>query len=65
MDRGIRDNNDPIDSTGLPSLDEALSGILAGDNIVWHVDRIQDYQAFVTPYVQAAEIGRASCRERV
>jgi hypothetical protein len=54
MTRDIRENNDPIDTTGLPSLDAALSGILAGDNIVWHVDRIQDYQAFVTPYVQAA-----------
>ena len=52
--RGIRDHNDPVDTTGLPSLDNALGGILAGDNIVWHVDRIQDYRAFVTPYVQAA-----------
>ena len=52
--RTIRDHNDPVDTTGLPSLDAALSGILAGDNIVWHVDRIQDYQAFVTPYAQAA-----------
>ena len=41
-------------TTGLPSLDEALSRILAGDNIVWHVERIEDYQAFVIPYVQAA-----------
>ncbi|HPS09505.1 MAG TPA: hypothetical protein PLG22_18400, partial [Kiritimatiellia bacterium] len=40
--RGIRDHNDPVDTTGLPSLDNALGGILAGDNIVWHVDRIQD-----------------------
>ena len=54
MQRDIRDHNDPIDTTGLPRLDDALSGILAGDNIVWHVDRIQDYRAFVTPYVQAA-----------
>jgi hypothetical protein len=54
MDRDIREHNDPTDTTGLPSLDEALSGILAGDNIVWHVDRIEDYQAFVTPYVQAS-----------
>jgi hypothetical protein len=54
LTRDIRENNDPIDTTGLPSLDASLSGILAGDNIVWHVDRIQDYQAFVTPYVQAA-----------
>ena len=54
MVRDIREHNDPVDTTGLPSLDAALSGILAGDNIVWHMDRIQDYQAFVTPYVQAA-----------
>jgi hypothetical protein len=54
MGRDIRDHNDPIDTTGLPSLDDSLSGILAGDNIVWHVDRIQDYQSFVKPYVQAA-----------
>ncbi len=54
LGRGIRDHNDPIDTTGLPSLDESLSGILAGDNIVWHVDRIQDYQSFVEPYVRAA-----------
>jgi hypothetical protein len=52
--RSIRDHNDPIDTTGLPSLDAALSGILAGDNIVWHVDRIEDYRAFVLPYVHAA-----------
>ena len=52
--RSIRDHNEPLDTTGLPSLDDALSGVLAGDNIVWHVDRIQDYQAFVTPYVKAA-----------
>ncbi len=54
MQRDIRDHNEPLDTTGLPLLDDALSGILAGDNIVWHVDRIQDYRAFVTPYVQAA-----------
>jgi len=54
MERDIREHNDPVDTTGLPSLDVSLSGILAGDNIVWHVDRIQDYHAFVTPYVQAA-----------
>jgi len=54
MVRDIREHNEPIDTTGLPSLDDSLSGILAGDNIVWHVDRIQDYRSFVTPYVQAA-----------
>jgi hypothetical protein len=45
----------PAHTTGLPSLDTALSGILAGDNIVWHVEAIQDYQAFVTPFVHAAQ----------
>lgn len=41
-------------TTGLPSLDAALCKIRAGDNIVWHVESIEDYQAFVTPYVRAA-----------
>jgi hypothetical protein len=49
-------------TTGLPSLDAALSGIRAGDNIVWHVETIEDYQAFVTPYVRAA---RRDCRRLV
>lgn len=52
--RDIRDHNDPIDTTGLPSLDAVLSGILAGDNIVWHVESIEDYRAFVNPFTQAA-----------
>lgn len=46
-------------TTGLPGLDRVLKGILPGDNIVWHVDTIEEYQAFVTPYVDAAiEAGR-------
>jgi hypothetical protein len=40
-------------TTGLPGLDRALKGILPGDNIVWQVDSIEDYQALVTPYVRA------------
>ncbi len=40
-------------TTGLPGLDRALKGILPGDNIVWQVDAIKDYQALVTPYVEA------------
>ena len=34
-------NNIPIDTTGLPQLDAALTGILAGDNSVWNVDDIE------------------------
>ena len=41
-------------STGLPGLDQMLKGLLAGDNIVWEVDSIEDYLPFVTPYWQAA-----------
>ena len=41
-------------STGLRSLDEVLNGILAGDNIVWQVDCIADYEAFVHPYCKQA-----------
>jgi pyruvate, water dikinase len=40
-------------TTGLPGLDKALKGILPGDNIVWQVEAIEDYQALVTPFVQA------------
>ena len=46
-------------TTGLPGLDSALKGILAGDNIVWQVDTIEDYQALAKPFVQAGiESGR-------
>ncbi len=41
-------------STGLPSLDRVLRGVMAGDNIVWRVDDIEDYAALVTPYARAA-----------
>lgn len=32
--RGIRDHNDPPDTSGLPAFDATVGGILAGDNIV-------------------------------
>ncbi len=30
-------------TTGLSGLDQTLKGILAGDNIVWQVDAVEDY----------------------
>lgn len=36
--------------TGLPELDRLLRGLIAGDNVVWRVDRIEDYASFVRPY---------------
>jgi hypothetical protein len=41
-------------STGLKGLDEILSGLNKGDNVVWQVDSIEDYQRFVTPFVKKA-----------
>jgi pyruvate, water dikinase len=41
-------------TTGLKGLDRILKSIHSGDNIVWQVDTIEDYQAFVTPYVEKA-----------
>lgn len=41
-------------SSGLPGLDSILEGLRIGDNVVWRVDNIDDYRAFVAPYVAAA-----------
>ena len=48
-------NNVPIDTTGLPELDAALTGILAGDNVVWNVDDVGQYRRLATPYAEAAK----------
>ncbi len=45
---------DPTMTTGLPGLDKVLKGLLPGDNVVWQVDSIEDYQAIVAPYCRAA-----------
>lgn len=37
-------------STGIPELDRVVQEIRAGDNIVWQVDAITDYQIFVERY---------------
>lgn len=41
-------------STGLPGLDDVLQALVPGDNVVWKVDRIEDYQAFVEPFCRSA-----------
>ena len=43
-----------LPSTGLPDLDGVLERVLAGDNIVWQVDAIEDYAAFVAPFTERA-----------
>jgi len=39
----------------MPELDAALSGVLAGDNIVWNVDDIGQYRQLAVPYAEAAK----------
>ncbi|MGV1005907.1 MAG: PEP/pyruvate-binding domain-containing protein [Candidatus Nanopelagicales bacterium] len=46
--------NERFVTTGLPGLDDILSGLRLGDNVVWRVDDVADYRAFVLPYAQAA-----------
>ena len=38
----------------MPGLDHVLRGIEPGDNIVWEVDSIEEYQELVVPYAAAA-----------
>ncbi|MBL7039390.1 MAG: pyruvate, phosphate dikinase [Pirellulaceae bacterium] len=41
-------------TTGLPGLDKVLRDVMPGDNIVWQVDTVADYQTLVLPYARAA-----------
>jgi len=42
-------------STGLKGLDAIVQNLRLGDNVVWQVDDIKDYQHFVDPYVKQAQ----------
>ena len=46
--------NDRWVTTGFKGLDDILDGLRIGDNVVWKVDIIEDYQYFVEPYVKQA-----------
>ncbi|MBU1998241.1 MAG: PEP/pyruvate-binding domain-containing protein, partial [Candidatus Omnitrophica bacterium] len=41
-------------STGLKGLDEVITGLRPGDNVVWQVDKISGYQDFVIPFIKKA-----------
>ena len=41
-------------STGLPGLDDLLKGLIAGDNLVWQVESVEDYRPFVKPFLDHA-----------
>ena len=41
-------------STGLKGLDNILTGLRLGDNVVWQIDDIIEYKDFVEPFVEEA-----------
>lgn len=45
---------DNVYSTGLPEVDGLLKGLLPGDNVVWNVDTVDAYRAFVAPFCEHA-----------
>ncbi len=49
--------HDPALTTGLPSLDQVLKGLLPGDNVVWQVDAVEEYQIWGHAY--AVPLGTA------
>ena len=42
-------------TTGLQGLDRMLKGVLPGDNIVWQIDRDEDYGRFARPFQAGAD----------
>jgi len=41
-------------TTGLKGLDDVITGLRKGDNVVWQVEDIKDYLEFVEPFVKKA-----------
>jgi hypothetical protein len=41
-------------STGIVGIDNVISGLRLGDNVVWQLDSIDDYQSLVIPFVKAS-----------
>ncbi|MBN2160801.1 MAG: phosphoenolpyruvate synthase [Spirochaetes bacterium] len=41
-------------TTGLTSLDDVCDGLRLGDNVVWQVDSLYDYEQFVLPFAASA-----------
>ena len=40
--------------SGIPYLDELLQGLRSGDNVVWQVDRLEDYPRFAEAFAEKA-----------
>jgi pyruvate, water dikinase len=44
--------------SGIQALDDVLQGIRLGDNVVWQVDRLEDYRYFAEPFAESAIAAR-------
>ena len=53
LDRRISKSSHPV-STGHKSLDNIISGLRIGDNVVWQVDDLEDYRYIVGLFVERA-----------
>ena len=42
--------------TGWESLDTIIDDLRNGDNVVWQVDTLDDYQRMVSPFVKSGDI---------
>ncbi|MBM4338466.1 MAG: phosphoenolpyruvate synthase [Deltaproteobacteria bacterium] len=40
--------------SGIEALDDVLQGLRLGDNVVWQVERLEDYKYFAEPFTQSA-----------
>lgn len=38
--------------SGIPEMDNALNYIRLGDNVVWQVDSLEEFKAFVQPFAR-------------
>jgi pyruvate, water dikinase len=45
-------------STGLTGFDQVIDNLRLGDNVVWQVDSVLDYQKMVSPYVEQARVAQ-------
>lgn len=49
-----RQDDRPRVSTGMTGLDRVIDDLRIGDNVVWRVDRLEDYEDMIRPFVRAA-----------
>ncbi len=48
-------------STGFPALDEVLTGLRIGDNVVWQVDELDRYRTFAAAFLERAVRDGRTC----